>query len=242
MNIRNTASVFSVAILGCTLIAGTVSATTLTYSSLPAWQTDVTSMTNIDFTGAPAGGLINYSATTPLTIAGVKFTGMNPAAYALYLVNANASQSWYDWGSGGLLRNDLYTAGAPTSIRATLPGAGFNAVGFDLMTGNTNGSAYTIRVNGTTDYVVPTFARPTRAFFGITSDALITSVELRNPVDTYAMVDNFTFGTWAPAAPPPPASADTPEAATMMLCASGLVLISRKWKSRWNTASSEAAA
>jgi hypothetical protein len=223
------------------LIAGTASATTVTYTALPAWQSVVTSTTIIDFNATPAGASINYVPANPLTLLGVQFAGMNPASYVLSLVNSNASLTWYDWGSGGLLRDDLYNAGAATSIRATLPGAGFTAVGFDLMTGNNNGANVTIRVNGTTDYLVPTFARPTRAFFGITSDALITSVELRNPVDTFAMVDNFTFGTWAPAAPPP-AAADTPEGATMLLCASGLVLISRKWMGRLNATSTEAAA
>ncbi|HUS06131.1 MAG TPA: hypothetical protein VMZ52_07545 [Bryobacteraceae bacterium] len=238
MNIHRLGVFCPVAIVGLTFIAGTCFGTTVTFVDRATWLGASTSVTTIDFSGPAAGTAVDYSTSSGLTVSGVQFLGIFSATgYSLSNVFANASQPWYDWGSGAILRGDDYSATYTRSIRAYLPSGGATSLGVDLMTGNTNGGTYTVRVNGTTDYLVPTFARPTRAFFGISSDTPITRIDFINPVNTYSVIDNFSFGSAAA-----PAAAETPEVATMLLCATGLLLISRKWKRRLKGLQTEALA
>ena len=209
-------------------LASNASATLVTYSDRNEWLLQVNNVSTVDFTGPAPGGIVYYNTDTGYQSGGITFVGTFSASnYLLFNKNAGPSESWYDWGSGAILVNSEYSASFPRSIRVTLPADQY-AFGVDLMTGNDPGQTVTVRINGGAEFTVPTFVRPTRAFFGVISDTPITQIEVFNPPPmAYLMMDNFSIGQ-VNAAPPP---AETPEAATLLLCGSGLCLLA--WTARW---------
>jgi hypothetical protein len=78
---------------------------------------------------------------------------------------------------------------------------------------------------------VPTAARPTEAFWGVTSDSAISSLDLTLQGTAYdgstsALLDNFRYGTSAAQG-----MSEAPEAGTFLLIGSGLIAIAalKKW-------------
>ena len=103
-------------------------------------------------------------------------------------------------------------------INILLP-ANITSLGLDLFTTSPQALSYTITVAGN-QYTVPTFTQPTLAFWGITSDTAITSVQLTLAGTTFngssnALLDNFSFGASDLTA--------APEAGTYLLIGSGLI-------------------
>ena len=117
--------------------------------------------------------------------------------------------SWSNYGS-----NDAGLAsGTSPSVHIVLP-ACMNAFGIDLFT-SPSAMSLTATVLGT-NYTVPTFAQPTEAFFGATSTAYITTVDLTlQSGGAYLFFDNFQWAT----------SSQTPEAGTFLLIGSGLLTL-----------------
>jgi hypothetical protein len=89
---------------------------------------------------------------------------------------------------------------------------------------------------------VGTLVRPNRAFFGVTSDALITSIDfiLQSGTSSWSfpLLDNFTFGAYQPPPPPPPdpdpdpggdpppgPGGETPEVSTLLYVGTGVSLL-----------------
>ena len=103
-------------------------------------------------------------------------------------------------------------------IQIVLP-AGVTAFGLDLFTVSPNSESFQITVAGT-NYTVPTDARPTEQFWGVTSDTAISTINLTllgtaYNGSTYALLDNFSFGTAD--------LSQAPEAGTFLLIGSGLI-------------------
>ena len=200
------------------------STTITTYSDPNAWQTAATAQQTITFEGlAPTDGSATYSGATGLTTGGVEFIGYTSSGASwIQVIDTNVSQ-WYNFGSNdALVQNmDRPTAGSALPyVQIVLP-ANVTAVGMDLFTVSPNALNYSITVAGN-QYTVPTEARPTEAFFGITSTAPISSLTLTLQGTAYngstnALLDNFQYGTAD--------VSQAPEGATFVLIGSGLIAI-----------------
>src|SRR4051794_17989397 len=232
-----------IAVLGLATAATPLYSTTVEYSSRSAWMAAVTGVTTTTFDAAGSGytppnpdGFVNI-AFGGLTLDGVNFRGYNNATeYALSVVRSGPVATYYDWQTGGaILRGDLYQ-GALAHLHITLPTA-ITAWGTDLMTGNSPGGTVNVQVNGgacATACSAPTFAFPTHAFFGMTSDTPFSVVDLFYPSNTYLAIDNFSTATLSGGGgggggDPDPGAA--PEVGTVLLCASGLIGLSKARKS-----------
>jgi len=182
-------------------------------------------LTTIGFEGlgvAPNGS-ITYNNSTGLVISGVQFIGERTAStYALAVVNPGNNTTYYDFGSGAGLKGPDYNVspGFVPLIHIILPSS-VTAFGVDLMTLSPNALTYQATVLGT-NISVTTANRPTRTFFGVTSDTPISSVDLTltgtiQANGSQALIDNVQFGS----ADPPPVA----EGCTLLLIGSGLGLL-----------------
>jgi hypothetical protein len=200
------------------------STTITTYGSLADWQGATSSYQTIDFEGLtpPLTSTPYPSGVSPIGT-GVQFIGMSGST-AIQVIDTNLSP-WYNFGTNDALMEDMNRAnsGAPLPyIHIVLPSA-ITALGMDLFTVSPNALSYTITVAGS-QYTVATNPQPNTAFWGITSDTAITSVDLTLQGTTYngsshELLDNFRFG----AAGGTGNIADAPEAGTYLLIGSGLI-------------------
>jgi hypothetical protein len=232
-----------IAMLGLATISTPLFSTTVEYSTRSSWLAAVSGATTTNFDTAIPG----YTPPTPdhfvnlafggITLDGVNFRAYNNnTEYALTVVNSGPGSPYYDWQTGGaILKGDLYQ-GALAHLHITLPTA-VMAWGTDLMTGSSPGGTVSVQVNGgacSTACLAPTFALPTHAFFGMTSDTPFSVVDLFYPVNTYMSIDNFSTATTVLGGgdPPQQPTGDTPEVATILLCASGLIGMAKAKKIR----------
>jgi hypothetical protein len=211
-----------------------VYATTITaYSSLTNWQAATSSYQTIDFEGlTPPNTGTQYPSGVSPNGTGVQFIGISGQS-SIQVIDTNLSP-WYNFGTNDALMEDMNraNAGSPLPyIHIVLPSA-VTALGMDLFSVSPDGLTYTITVAGT-QYTVATNARPNTAFWGITSDTAITSVDLALQGTTYngsshALLDNFRFGAAGGAGN----MSEAPEAGTYLLIGSGLIGLMLLRKSR----------
>jgi hypothetical protein len=204
--------------------ASACAATVTTYTNPATWQGAASGILAINFEGlAPTNNFVTYTGATGLTLNNVQFIGYTSGGSSLINVLDTNMSSFYNFGTGGALMQDAVRplAASPLPyIHIVLP-ANITAFGMDLFTASPSQMTYTITVAGT-PYTVPTNALPNVAFWGVTSDTPISTIDLKL-LDaafnggSHAFVDNFKFGT----AQAPPA--ETPEAATFLLIGSGLI-------------------
>jgi len=223
MRLKFCASLLSVSI-GLTLALVPAYATTITtYGDPTSWATATTpGYQTVTFTGlAPSGGVTNYYSATGVTNSGVEFIGYSSTGGSDVQVIDTSAFSWYNDGSGDALLETMSpaTTGAPLPyINIVLP-ANITALGLDLWTASSPAMSYSITVAGN-QYTVPTLAGNTEAFWGITSDTAISSLQLTVPAatsvsGTEGLLDNFSFGASDLTA--------APEAGTYLLIGSGLI-------------------
>jgi hypothetical protein len=199
-------------------------ATTILYTNRLAWEAASTGLATIDFEGpATPGNPISDSTAAGLTISGIQFIGVTPPDnYYLFVQDYGAT-----WGSGDLLEgpNSIWIPAAGAYIEARLP-AGVTAVGADLMSRLPVADTFVVSLSTGESFTVATSANPNRAFVGFTSDVPITSIRF-HPGASYALLDNFSYGSAVQAA-------EVPEADTMILGCTGLfgLLIARRLR-RW---------
>ena len=200
-------------------------ATTITtYSTLTDWQAATSSgYQTVDFEGLTAPGTSTYYYGG-VSADGVQFIGYTSSGGSSIQVIDTSFSSWYNFGTGDALMQDMDrpNGGALPYIHIVLPAA-ITALGMDLFTVSPSALSYTITVAGN-PYTVPTNPLPTTAFWGLTSDTPITSVDLTLAGTTYngsshALLDNFRFGTATGGSDPESA----PEAGTYLLIGSGLI-------------------
>ncbi len=235
-----------IAILGLVAGATPLYSTTVSYATRASWLGNVTGVTTTTFDTAVAGytppgpdGFVGL-AFGGITLDGVKFQGYDHSGteYALGIVTSGPNSTYYNWGTGGaILRGyaDSYQ-GALAHLHITLSTAA-TAWGTDLMLGGGTPGNFTVKPNGadcTPACLAPTFALPTAAFFGMTSDTPFTFIDLFVPSNAYPALDNFSTAMASAGTPPPPPGdgSETPEAATMVLCATGLLGIANAKKVR----------
>jgi hypothetical protein len=202
------------------------SVTITTYSDPTAWTAAATGLQEVTFTGlAPAGSETTYNTSTGVTSDGVEFIGYTATAgsYDIMVLDTSAAQwsQYYNFGTGDALALPMNRPNSGSSlpyIQISLP-TPVTAFSMNLFTGSPNALNYTITVAGT-PYTVATYAVPTPAFWGVTSDTPISTITLTLQGTTYmgsstAFLDNFQFGSAA--------LEQAPEAATFLLIGSGLI-------------------
>lgn len=177
---------------------------------------------NGSYTPPAAGGT---SLVNSLTIESILIQNLLGATVQFFSINDSAFQTPYNnWGSGVVLRGTDSNATQGSTFKITLPG-GITSFGIDLMLGAP--ANFTVKVNGTTlGSTVPTFTSPSRAFFGVTSDTALSTIEFVSPLNNSPFLDNLSYGVVA-TAQPPVQGAETPEASTLLLCASALLVLAR---------------
>jgi hypothetical protein len=190
------------------LVTPAYSTTITTYSSLASWQAAASGVQTIDFEGmSPAGSSQAYGSG--ILVNGVQFIGITGSSIG---VMDTSAYSWANYHT-----NDAaWVLAATPSFRITLP-TGVTAFGLNLFTSNTQLPIYTVAGLGT-PVSVPTFTLPTPAFFGVTSDTPIPSVDFTLQITTgnYALFDNVQWGTAQ-------VTTQAPEAGTCLLIGSGLI-------------------
>ena len=212
----------SLAALALTIVpAG--AATITTYTDPASWQNASNILQTVAFEGlAPANGATAYTGATGLTTGGVEFIGYSSSGSSwIQVIDTNFSV-YYNFGSNDAL---MQTMDRPTNtsplpdMHVVLP-AGVTAFGMDLFTVSPSALNFTVTVAGT-PFTVPTNARPTEAFWGVTSDTAIASVDLTLQGTTsnggsVALIDNFQYGSAQN-------MSQAPEATTFLLIGSGLI-------------------
>jgi hypothetical protein len=197
--------------------------TITTYSDPATWQAATsTGYQTVTFEGlTPPGTATPYYNSTGVTASGVDFIGYNSSGVSDVQVVDTSTVSWYDWGTGDALIQSLNRPSSSSPlpyIDIVLP-ANITSLGLDLFTNSPQALSYTITVAGN-QYTVPSFSQPTLAFWGITSDTPITSIQVTLAGTTFnggsnELLDNFSFGASDLTA--------APEAGTYLLIGSGLI-------------------
>lgn len=223
MKLRFCFSSLSISIgVALTLVPG-YSTTITTYTNSATWQAATSAgYQTVTFTGlAPANGSTDYYSSSGVTVDGVEFIGYSSNGSSDIQVVDTSAVSWYNDGTG----DALLQSASPSSTGAPLPyinivlPANVTALGMDLWTASSPAMSYSITVAGNT-YTVPTLSGNTEAFWGITSDTPVSSLQLSVPTatsssGTEALADNFSFGASDLTA--------APEAGTYLLIGSGLI-------------------
>jgi hypothetical protein len=221
--IRSYSFVTALLISGCV----TASASVAVFTDRPTWLAATSSVNTIGFEGiAPANGFALYNGTAgnpdTLTIGSVSFQGFDHASPANDLEVNNQDPSW---GTGAVLQGPPHYD-LNSRIVATV-GAGVFAVGSDVYNnagGNPDSGTVNVvlSIDGTV-YTVNTVAGLSgHAFIGFVSGSAITSISFFPESADQVVIDNFATGGQA--------GSQTPEAATMILCGSGLLLMVRRFR------------
>lgn len=223
MRLKVLTSIFSLSTGFALTLVPACSTTITTYNNSAAWQAATSAgYQTVTFEGlTPSGTATTYNSPSGVTADGVEFIGYNSSGSSDIQVVDTSAFSWYNWGTGdALLQNlDRPNAGSPLPyVNIVLP-ANVTSLGLDLFTTSPQALSYTITVAGN-QYTVPTSTQPTLAFWGITSSAPITSLQLTLAGTTYnsssnELLDNFSFGVSDMTA--------APEAGTYLLIGSGLI-------------------
>ncbi len=233
-------SFFWMASLAVLLAAAPAQAGVIVYDDPLAWEADVAGYSTIDFEGITDPGTV-AGFGSGLTIDGVTFYGaLSSTAGMLDVINP--LDGWgSDFDSGAVLSGPSYSSDAyEQAIVVDLP-PGTTAFAVDLMSLDPGGLSFKI-VLSIGDIIMPitTALKPTKTFFGITSDVPIDSISFIIYLDpgntaiptaiSHALLDNFKFGLAAAAGPDP--GAETIELATFFYVGTGvlmLVLTKRNW-------------
>ena len=177
--------------------------TITTYTNPATWQAATSAgYQTVTFEGlTPPNTETPYNNATGVTASGVDFIGYNSSGVSdIQVVDTSGVFTWFNWGTGDALIQSLDRPNSSSPlpyINIVLP-ANISSLGLDLFTTSPQALSYTITVAGN-QYTVPTFSQPTLAFWGITSDTPITSVQLTLAGTTFnsssnELLDNFSFG------------------------------------------------
>ena len=180
------------------------------------------------------GGPVQFNSG--LTLGSVTFQGFDNTAST----QGDLEVNWpnVNWNSGAFLEGPAANSNGQHII-ATLP-AGIFAVGSDIMlyepnTPSSLGEGITVKLStGATIYPAQTLSGFTnRAFIGFVSDTPISSITFfpSNDPAGHLSLDNFSTG----AQPVSPA----PEAATMLLCGAGILLMVWLFRRNINSAAGQ---
>jgi len=192
------------------VLALPATSTTLTwYTDRAAWEAAVgNTFSLIDFQAATAG---NYGTSAGVTVDDVQFTGKNVSAWYLYLSDNNP------------LDYDLFCIGAATGQKDNVNvvakfnnSATYYAVGIDV----TSTASFYVRPDVATDWGI---ARSS-GFVGFVSDTAVNQIKFTTESASAVNynLDNFVFSN----GPETPLPDETPDLGTLILCGTGLSILS----------------
>lgn len=209
--------VLILSVLVLALLATPAYSTTITtYSNVSSWQAATTGDQLINFEGqVPTEPFTTYSSYSQ---AGVQFFGITGSTFGIADTASSSFSPWANYGTG----DAAFVCCGPLSFHVTLP-TGVTAFGVNLFNSNSSSpSSYTVSVLGT-PFTAPTLNLPTPAFFGVTSDTAIPTVDLTlaSTGGSYAFLDNFQWGTSQVTGGG--GGGEAPEASTLLMIGTGLV-------------------
>lgn len=181
------------ALLAVSLAAGSISSASASvtfYTDRTAFLAATTNAVTDEFETAPSGNFVSYSGG--YVGAGFTVTGSNNY---LFSVDPGYSPNLYDWGSGDVM---LFDSNGVATFTLT---PGRNAFGIDLMSILDYGATITVGESQFT-FPVQTQDYANRTFFGVVSDAAISSFSL-TAQGGYGQFDNFTLADFSGAVPEP---------------------------------------
>lgn len=208
-----------------------------TYEDRPTWNGVTTGITTDDFSsiGTPAGGWNTFNTSSGLTRGDITYVGVDGAGYGMLAINPTSGENYF--GSGVILRNaDYYSPGAQY-LQLTLPD--LYSVGFDLGTAFPNAVGIRIELSTGEFYIRQTQNAPVLSFWGVQTNTPIEWIRLslttggtNNPIvaQSIVLLDNVSYGTvYTPPGggggePGGGETGETPEAATVLMVASGFAL------------------
>jgi hypothetical protein len=204
----HTRSLFAglIATIVLALLAVPASATVLVQNTQAEWLALTSNVFTIDFEGLATPSVNpTYNTAAGLTLNGVTFVGDQlDGTYYLQAFDS-AMGGAYNWASGDYI---LGSGWGVKYIQITLP-ANVMGVAADVMT-NASGHDVTVTLPTGGPYTVHTFANPTHAFIGFTSDTPIDWIRF-SASGAYTVIDNFSFDALT-----------TPEPDTLILAGLGL--------------------
>jgi hypothetical protein len=198
-----------------------------TYTDLASWQAATSGVLTANFEGLTPGFPSTYY-NTPTGVSSypnVDFIGYSSTGVSDLQVFDTTASMFFNFGTGGALGHlmDRPNSGSPLPYVHVAFLTPVTAFATDLFTASPTMLSYSINLLGTS-FTAPTNDKPTPAFWGVTSDTPISSVDftLQGTAfngGSYAFLDNFRYGTAQAQGPPP----DVPEAATLVMIGSGLI-------------------
>jgi hypothetical protein len=200
------------------LAASSASANTI-YSVRAEWLAAVNSTYTADFEDIATGASpVTYHTLTGYTDGPINVIGYGEGNWFLRNQHGVAA-SPYNWGTGAVLESANNMGN--TRLHITVTGSP-TAFGMNMMTigyGNPVG----ISINGDPEITVPTsLIRSSPTFWGITYDGVISTIDVRPlTMSTALLIDNVSTALGIPENP----GTETPEASTVLLTASGLLLV-----------------
>jgi len=200
-----------------------------TYNDRTTWEGLTTSRVDIDFEslGIAPGGFQSHNTVAGLTHGGVDFIGYQNGSPTLYAKNPPTGDT-DDFLSNTLLRGPEFWVGGccpdGSYLIAVVP-SGVTSFGLDLMSAYPAGASFRIELDSIdVGVIVVTQSRPNRTFFGVRTDAPFAQVKVimtsGTVFTTYGLFDNVAYGSSGGGGDP----GQTPEVATLLIVASGLLL------------------
>ena len=218
-------------------MASPASALTIPFDNRGNWESQVTSLVNFD------GGSQTVGTSSSVVNGGVFSTNLQINGYGvdinspMNLIRANAGpgETYYNWGSGTIIRTQdktpINTVFARISFSTPVSAFGFNfGVGGcqTYFNGCFPGAAASVTIvpSGLSAVPIDTVEGTNFAFWGVVSDTqTFTFADIYiNDVNRYIVLDNIAQGNFN-AAPPPPGPEEVAEPGTILQIAMGGLLL-----------------
>jgi hypothetical protein len=220
----------AVALLLCSFSAQ--SATITAYYDPAAFNAAAMSLLAINFEGlAPNNSFQNYANPAGLTTDQVNFAAAGTGPFGVGNVTvlgagyAATQSAVYDTGTGAILIYTPSNQPGTAYLDITLP-SGITAVGTDFWAVQPYITTMQVTVQAddmSSTFPVSTVTRPTSTFFGVTSDAPISSLQFHFPAGQVGVIlDNFRLGQAEVVTPPEDA---VPEPGAAVLVGAALLAI-----------------
>lgn len=235
MNVRS--SILKCALAGAVVVlsSGVSNAATLVAeTNKSVWDGAVINQNILDFdTNLPTDGytVVPLNTLYQFPTYSVRLNGMT---FTNIITNGGGGTSngylqvsgWNSWGTNDYMRGQPVTSDQSGTIHILFPVGGITAFGVRWVTGGGYGTLEIKTGADTTGQMTTPSA--TMGFYGLTFATPVSYIDLNytnNP--NIAAFDNIIMATAKTTDQTPPPS-DTPEAATMIMCATGLVFLSKK--------------